>query len=129
MGAIADYLNFGFWFSETAYRSSGKRANATGLGFRIEGFPLMTLYPRLDGLGVFAQFGIGIGRLETASRPEAQGTQSTIGTGVFYEWPLGHLLGGHLGLGPSLEYDALWSQPFEEHGFLASGRVVFYGGP
>ena len=129
MGAIADYLNFGFWFSETAYRSSGKRANATGLGFRIEGFPLMTLYPRLDGLGVFAQFGIGIGRLETASRPEAQGTQSTIGTGVFYEWPLGHFLGGHLGLGPSLEYDALWSQPFEEHGFLASGRVVFYGGP
>jgi hypothetical protein len=129
MGALTDYLNFGFWFSEDSYRSSGKRANATGIGFRVETFPLVTLYPRLEGLGFFAQFGIGIGKLVTPSRPDAQGTQSTIGTGVFYEWPLGHLLGGHLGLGPSLEYDALWSVPFEEHGFIASGRVVFYGGP
>jgi hypothetical protein len=129
MGALADYLNFGFWFQQTTYRSSGKHASATGIGFRVEAFPLVAFYPPLEGLGFFGQFGIGVGKLTTASRPEAEGTQSTLGTGAFYEWSLGHFLGGHLGIGPSLEYDALWSQPFEEHGFLASGRVVFYGGP
>jgi hypothetical protein len=129
MGALADYLNFGFWFSTATFRSGERRASAVGIGFRVEAFPLLALYPRLDGLGVFAQFGIGTGKLTTPSRPDAVGTQSTIGTGAFYEWPLGHFLGGHVGLGPSVEYDAVWSLPFEEHGLVASARVVFYGGP
>jgi hypothetical protein len=129
MGALADYLNFGFWFSTSNFRSGGRRASGVGVGVRVEAFPLLALYPRLDGLGFFAQFGVGTGKLTTPSGPEAQGSQSIVGTGAFYEWALGHFLGGHIGIGPSLEYDAVWSLPFEEHGLVASARVVFYGAP
>ena len=45
-----------------------------------------------------------------------------------YEWSFAHFLGGHFAIGPSLEYDAAFSRPFEASGFLASGRFVFYGG-
>ena len=55
--------------------------------------------------------------------------QSYLGTGAFYEWSFGSLFGGHFGIGPSVEYDAIWSQPFERHGLVASARIVFYGGP
>jgi hypothetical protein len=39
------------------------------------------------------------------------------------------VLGGHFGVGPSLEYDAIFSRSFEQHGLVASARFVFYGGP
>jgi hypothetical protein len=97
----------------------------------VEAFPLVTLLPRLQGLGFFSQFGLGSGRLTTKSSgvPDALGTQSFIGVGAFYEWSFAHFLGGHFGVGPGLEYDAVWSRPFEQHGLLATGRFVFYGGP
>lgn len=129
MGALADYLNFGFMLSEDAFRGGGQRAVQTGLGLRVEAFPLIGLCPRLSGLGLLAQFGLGIGRLSTPGLPQAGGTQSYIGTGVFYEWAFGHLLGGHLAAGPGLEYDAMFSRPYDQNGLVALGRIVFYGGP
>ncbi len=129
MGAHTDYLNFGFWFGSSAFRSDDRRATAFGIGLRVEAFPLLTLFPRLDGLALFSEFGLGSGKLTIPNRPDASGTQSVIGVGTFYEWSLAHFLGGHLGIGPSLEYDQVWSQPFEDHGFVLSARVVFYGGP
>jgi hypothetical protein len=131
MGAIADYLNFGFWFGSTSFSNSDWRATGGGLGLRVEAFPLLRLYPRLSGLGVLGNFGIGIGKLTSTHPGElgASGTQSFLGTGVFYEWSFGHALGGHFGAGPALEYDAIWSRPYESHGLVASARIVFYGGP
>lgn len=129
MGAIADYLNFGFVFSEDAFRTSSQRAVQSALGLRVEGFPLVLLYPRLAGLGLLAQFGLGIGRLTTPGEPQAAGTQSYIGTGAFYEWAFGHFLGGHFGAGPGFEYDAMFSRPYQQNGLVAFGRIVFYGGP
>ena len=81
------------------------------------------------GLGPI--FGIGSGHLTstTPGLPNSQGTQSFLGVGVLHEWSFGHVLGGHLGAGPALEYDAIWSTPFERHGLIASARLVFYGGP
>ncbi len=131
MGALADYLNFGAWFGSGKYQAGEWRSSGTGVGLRVELFPLVRLYPGLAGLGLLGQFGLGSANLSSTvpGRTEAAGTQSVIGTGAFYEWSVGKILGGHFGLGPSLEYDAMWSLPFERHGLIASARVIFYGGP
>jgi hypothetical protein len=131
MGALTDYLNFGFWLATASFGSNNQHATRVGAGLRVETFPLIVLLPSLKGLGVFSQFGLGTGRLTTRTSgvPDAVGTQSFLGVGAFYEWSLAHVLGGHFGVGPSLEYDAVWSLPFDQHGLLASARLVFYGGP
>jgi hypothetical protein len=131
MGALADYLNFGFWFGSGSYRNGDWRSGGAGAGLRLEAFPLVYVYPRLAGLGLLGQFGIGGANLTSSNpeHPEASGVQSFLGSGIFYEWSFGSLFGGHFGVGPSLEYDVTWSRPFERNGLVASGRIVFYGGP
>ena len=131
MGAIADYLNFGFWFGSANFRNGDWRSSGGGGGLRVEVFPLAIAYPRLAGLGVLGQFGIGGANLQSSNpaHPEASGVQSYLAAGTFYEWSFASLLGGHFAFGPSVEYDAMWSQPFERHGLVASARIVFYGGP
>jgi hypothetical protein len=131
MGAFSDYLSFGFWFGHAGLSNGDWHSNGDGGGFRLEIFPLVGLVPTLHGLGVLANLGIGSGTLTSndPSLPQAGGTQSFGGIGVFHEWAFGRLLGGHFTVGPELEYDAIWSQPFEQHGLVASARVVFYGGP
>jgi hypothetical protein len=131
MGALTDYLNFGFWLGGAVYSSASQTASDFGVGLRVETFPFLVALPSLERLAAFAQFGLGAGRLVTKNSTvlDAVGTQSFIGVGAFYEWSLAHILGGHLGIGPSLEYDAMWSQPLEEHGLVANARVVFYGAP
>jgi len=129
MGALTDYLSFGFFVSSAAFHASGERASETGVGLRIEAFPFTTLVPALAGLGAFSEFGLGTGKLETSSLvSKAQGTQSFVGAGAFYEWSFGHALGGHFAVGPSLEYDAMWARPYQESGLIAAARFVFYGG-
>jgi hypothetical protein len=131
MGALADYLNFGFWFGRTQFKSGSWQSSGGGAGLRVELFPLEILYPPLDGLGVFGQFGLGSANL-SSSQPgalTASGTQSFAATGVFYEWSVTKIFGGHFGLGPALQYDAIWSLPFERHDLVAALRIVFYGGP
>ncbi len=131
MGALTDYLSFGVWFGSGSFRNGDWRSSGGGGGLRVEAFPLVTLFPRLAGLGLLGQFGIGGANLTSSNplHPEASGVQSYLGTGAFYEWAFGSLFGGHFGIGPSVEYDAIWSRPFERHGFVASARIVFYGGP
>jgi hypothetical protein len=130
MGALTDHLSFGFWYGHSNSGNGHWRSTGDGGGLRVEVFPLVSLLPRLGGLGLMGQFGLGTGRLSAKAPgfPPAEGTQSFIGTGVFYEWSFGHLLGGHLAAGPGLEYDAIFSLPFERHGLMASARLVFYGG-
>jgi hypothetical protein len=132
MGALSDYVSFGFMFNHARVKNSDFYANTDGVGFRIEGFPLVGLAPRWQGLGAFAQFGLGTGDLvsKPPNLPEADGTQSFGAAGIFYEWSVGVMRGsgGHIGIGPSLEYDAVWTQPYEYHGLVASLRVSFYSG-
>jgi hypothetical protein len=132
MGALTDYLNFGFWYKHATASNRDWRSNGDGGGLRVEVFPLVAILPRFAGLGLLGQFGVGAGRLTTAKTPSltaSEGTQSFGGAGAFYEWSFGHFLGGHFGVGPTLEYDAIWSQSFERHGLIASARLVFCGGP
>jgi hypothetical protein len=130
MGALSDYLSFGFLFVRGRFKSDDFHSNTAGAGFRLEAFPLVGLVPRLQGLGLFAQFGLGTGTLVSTipNLPAAQGTQSFGNAGVFYEWSLGAKGGAHVGLGPGLEYDAVWSKPFESHGLVGGLRVTFYSG-
>jgi hypothetical protein len=129
MGALADSLNFGFWFGEAGFRSGSQRASQVGIGLRVEAFPLVSLCPRLSGLGLFGQFGLGTAKLTAPGVAQVGGTQSYIGTGLFYEWSFGRFLGGHFGAGPSLAYDAVFTTPYDQNGLVASARLVFYGGP
>jgi len=131
MGALADYVNVGFWYGAGVFRNHDWRSVGEAGGLRVEAFPLVRLFPRLQGLGLLAQFGVGYGNLksETPGQPESEGTQSFAAAGTFYEWAFGRVLGGHFGAGPSLEYDAIFSRPFERHGLVATARLVFYGGP
>ncbi len=130
MGALTDYLSFGFWYAHASASSAHWRSEGDGGGIRVEAFPLVGLFPSLQGLGVIGQFGLGSGNLRSTlpGLPESSGTQSFIGAGALYEWSFGHFLGGHFGAGPNLEFDAIWSLPFERHGLTASARFVFYGG-
>jgi hypothetical protein len=131
LGALTDYLNVGFFYNHATYRNGDWHSGGNGGGLRLEVFPFALAYPQLAGLGAIAQFGIGGGNLTAsgAQLPPAQGTQSIAGAGVLYEWSFWHALGGHFAAGPSIEYDAIWSQPFERHVLVASARLAFYGGP
>jgi len=130
MGALSDTFSFGFLFSHGLFKNSDFSSTGDGVGFRIEAFPLVGLVPRLQGLGLLGQFGVGAGNLvaRPPGLPEAQGTQSFGGAGVFYEWSFGRKGGAHIGLGPGLEYDAIGSRPFESHGLVGSVRMAFYSG-
>jgi hypothetical protein len=138
MGALADTFSFGFWFDHAGYSNGDFRSNGYAGGLRIEAFPLVRLYPSsalvgraLDGLAAFGEFGIGQANLvsNTPRVPSAEGTQSFVSGGAFYEWPIWRVLGGHFAVGPSLQYDAMWSTAISRQGLVASLRLVFYGGP
>ena len=129
-GALTDYLNFGFFFAGQNYKSHDWKLRTTGFGIRVEAFPLMSAFPALKDLGLFADFGIGEATLDTvaAGYPEAKGVQSFIGVGGMYEWTIFHLFGGHAVAGPTLEYDSVFSQSISSGAGVLGARVAFYGG-
>jgi hypothetical protein len=134
MGALTDYLNFGFWFGSATYQNADWRSVGGGGGFRVEVFPLYALVPALKDLGVAGQFGIGTTTLNgkfksDVSNVSSDGTESFLGVGTFYEWRFAKLFGGHAVFGPSLDYDVVAARSIERHGATLSGRLVFYGGP
>src|SRR5258708_38422560 len=106
------------------FRNGHWHSNSKGGALRRGVFPPPGVYPRLSGLGVLAQFGIGGGNLTATAPglPPAEGTQSFGGVGALYEWSFLHVLGGHFAAGPSLEDDAVWSLPFERPGLVSRGR-------
>lgn len=131
MGALTDYLNFGFWFGGGSTGSHDWHASSFGIGFRVELFPLYSLHPSLRDLAVFTQLGIGSATLtdkQPGLHPNASGSQSFVGLGVFYEFRLTKVGGVHIAGGPSLEYDMINSPSIERHGAVLGARFVFYGG-
>jgi hypothetical protein len=129
-GAFADYLTFGVWAGRQTFHSKDWRSTGGGGGFRLEVFPLFALVPSLKNLGVEGQFGIGGTSLQAlgGNYPEASGTQSFLGVGAFYEVPLFRALGGHGTIGPSFEYDNIFTQSVDRGSSLLGVRLAFYGG-
>ncbi len=131
MGALSDYVNFGFWAGGSSFDNKHWKAMGGGGGFRVDVFPLYSLVPKARDLGVFGQFGVGYSKLEAkhGASPGAEGAESFISGGLFYDGWFVKMLGGHLSGGPQLEYQAITSSSAEYHGVVLSGRVAFYGGP
>jgi len=129
-GAFADYLTFGVWLGRQTFHSKDWRSTGGGGGFRLEVFPLYALVPSLKNLGIEGQFGIGGTSLQAlgGNYPEASGTQSFVGVGAFYEVPLFHALGGHGTIGPSFEYDNIFTTSIDRGSSLLGVRLAFYGG-
>jgi hypothetical protein len=129
-GAIADYLNFGFFFEGQSFKSKQWQGNASGFGLKLETFPLVYAVPTLKNLGAYAQFGIGSAKLDVIAPgyPEASGVQSFLGVGVTYEFKIFRLFGGHAVAGPTIEYDAVYSQAISTSAFLIGGRLAYYSG-
>lgn len=130
MGALTDYLSFGFWFGMAIYTNSSWHSRGEGGGLRLELFTLYGLGGAFRDLGVFTQVGIGGTVLDYTLKTgiSSDGVSSSLGAGVFYEFALVKMLGGHLAAGPSLEYDAIISEPIERHGALLGLRLLWYGG-
>lgn len=130
MGALSDYLSFGFWFASATFANKDWRSTGEGGGFRLDLFPLFSLGRGFRDLGVFTQVGIGATDLVYKGKPgvSSDGVESFVGAGAFYEFWLFRGLGGHFALGPSLEYDAILTEPIERHGALLGARFVWYGG-
>lgn len=130
MGALNDWLDFGFFYGRANFRSGQWNTYGGGGGVRVEVFPLYRYYPRLRDLGAFGQFGIGTDTLSPVdgSREASSGTQSLLGVGVFYEFSLGKGLGGHFVAGPSFEYDVEATQTNSRECALLGGRVALYTG-
>jgi hypothetical protein len=130
MGALSDWLNFGFWFGTATFSKGNWRSKGGGGGFRLELFPLYSLGGALRDLGAYTEVGIGSTTL-TYSRQDAiddTGVGSFLAGGVFYEFWLTKALGGHFALGPDLRYDAIFSEPMERHGAILGLRFLWYGG-
>lgn len=131
MGALADVFNFGLWIGYTVIQNNDWRSEGLGGGFRLEAFPLYSLVPKLKDLGLFAQFGIGSANLEAQRGyyPGADGVQSYVSFGAFYEWTIIHMKRGHFTLAPSVEYDYVGARSIDRHTFGLGLRVAFYSGP
>jgi hypothetical protein len=129
MGALSDYLNFGFWFGAATFANAHWHSTGQGGGFRLEIFPLFGLGRGFRDLAAFTQVGIGATKLEQKSTgATSTGVESFVSAGVFYDFWLCRGMGGHFGLGPSLEYDAIFSESMERHGALLGARFAWYGG-
>ena len=94
MGSFIRELNFGIWVNQSyaASASGNWHSNAYAGGFRVEVFPIGWLVPALRDIGVIGQFGIGGGNLvaNVGNSPGADGVQSYVGTGAFWEWMFAH---------------------------------------
>lgn len=129
MGALTDYLSFGFIINSARFETEKWKSTGTAFGFRAEVFPLVKLFPTLADTAIYGQAGIGGTELQAKGPyPSADGTSSFLGLGLLHEFRFTTLLGGHLSGGPYLEYNAIFAESAERH-WLASGfRLAFYGG-
>jgi hypothetical protein len=130
MGALADWLNFGFWFGTATFGSGQWHSTGGGGGLRLEIFPLYAMGGRFRDLAAYTQVGIGSTTLVLKDDPDnvRTGVGSFLAGGIFYEFFLAKVLGGHLAWGPDLQYQAVFSEPLERHGALLGLRFLWYGG-
>ncbi|MGH7283783.1 MAG: hypothetical protein ACRELY_19840 [Polyangiaceae bacterium] len=135
MGALADPISFGFFFNGQSFSNGDYKASGSGFGFRLDLYPFAIskqFKPILRDIAVTSEFGIG-GVLMTPKNDDktisAQGTQSFLSTGIMYDMKVAKLLGGHLSLGPEVDYQVVTSTSAEEHGVSVAFRLAFNGGP
>jgi hypothetical protein len=129
MGAFTDYINFGPMVNIAKFESDKWKSTGFGVGFRLETFPLLRLFPMLADTSLYGMAGVGSTELQAKGNfPSADGAQSFLGIGLHHELRLFRLLGGHLAGGPYAEYDAIFTPSNERHWASIGFRVAWYGG-
>lgn len=130
LGALTDWLNIGFGMTFGSYKSNLWESNNGGIGLRLEAFPLVHAFPTLENLGFYSHLGLGYGRVAVRlpGKPDADGTESYFALGAFHEWSVAKMLGGHLALGPQLEFDYVDARSFDQQVAWLGLRVAYYGG-
>jgi len=129
MGALTDYVSFGPMVNIASFETEKWKSTGLGIGFRVEAFPLVRLFPMLADTALYGQAGVGSTELQAKGGfPSADGTQSFAGIGVHHELRLFRLLGGHFSGGPYAEYDAIFTPSAERHWASVGLRVAWYGG-
>ena len=129
MGALTDYVSFGPMVNVARFESENWKSTGLGVGFRVEAFPLVKLFPMLADSAVYGQAGIGSTELQAKGNyPSADGTQSFAGIGLHHEFRFFGMLGGHVSGGPYVEYDAIFATSAERHWASVGFRLAWYGG-
>lgn len=129
MGAFTDWVSFGPMVNVATFENATWKSTGFGVGFRLETFPLLRLFPTLADTSVYAQMGFGSAALRAKlDVPDSDGSQSFLGVGIHHEFRLARLLGGHAAIGPFVEYDAVFAKPIERHWLSIGVRIAWYGG-
>jgi hypothetical protein len=134
MGALADPISVGFFFAGVGFSNKDVQTSGSAFGLRVDLFPLACkcVKPFFRDIGLASQFGIGGMKMTPKNNVNAtlaNGTQSFIGEGIFYDAKVVRVLGGHLSMGPELDYTVITSTAAEQHGATISLRIAFNGGP
>ncbi|HRH01048.1 MAG TPA: hypothetical protein PLR99_32615, partial [Polyangiaceae bacterium] len=145
-GALTDYFNFGVLFGGGGFKSDDWEVAAGGTGFRVEAFPAVVAFPKIQGLahlGIAADLGVGNVKIQAKANPDnpaevasatrgyttIEGFQSALGIGLFYETSLFSLLGGHVSLAPELSYRTAYTASSQVNYGTLAARLTYYGGP
>lgn len=129
MGAFTDWVSFGPMVNVATFENDTWKSTGFGVGFRLETFPLLRLFPTLADTSVYSQLGFGSAALRAKlDVPDSDGSQSFLGVGIHHEFRLARLLGGHAAIGPFVEYDAIFAKPIERHWLSVGVRIAWYGG-
>ncbi len=125
-GALRDWFTFGIGIDATQYQGNGYAASSGGFIFRVEAYPAFYEGGVWRDLGLSAQFGLASMKLTQDGTDGADGgSMSLVGLGAFWEtWRP-----GSFAIGPTVEYQYLFSQSLQAHSVMAGFRFAFYGGP
>lgn len=125
-GALRDWFTFAIGIDATQYKGNGYDAAAGGFIFRVEAYPAFYEGGVWRDLALSADFGLGGMTLKQDGTDGADGgTMSLVGLGAF--WETWHP--GSFAIGPSLEYQYLFSPSMKAQSVMAGFRFAFYGGP
>lgn len=126
-GALAEYLNVGFFLSTSAFSKKDSWAVVSGGGgMRIDAFPLTFTHNKW--LNSWAFYGLaGLGAVNVKyEKPgtnvaDLDGTQSFLGLGSFYEIRI-----GGFGIGPELRFDAVVTRTASRLAVMQGLRFSIY---
>ena len=128
-GTLTDWFTFAIGFEGSTYGGSRNFTREWAILFHTEAFPLFSLGPQYQDIGVFVDFGTGmatINRRSDEAEYSSSGSLSIAGLGAFWEpWRLA----GHLALGPFLSGTYEMSDSLTRVFGMAGFRAAFYGGP
>lgn len=125
-GALRDWFTFGIGIDAVKFQHNGYISQSSGFIFRVEAYPAFAEGGVWRDLGLAADFGLAAMKLTKDGTDSADGgSMSLVGLGAFWEtWRP-----GSFAIGPSLEYQYLFSPSMQAHSVLLGFRFAFYGGP